>query len=285
MKSGTVLWSALVVGSFLTSEAVQAKKNDPNIHLVYDPQQTVAEAEATIPGGVRQHPLSIHLADGRSQADPALIGSRTNDDDDLFDLKATNEVAPFVEGVLIKNAQEWGIRVEENADLILSGELLTFKVTERDKAVGSTYNAEVRVAGKLQNRAGNQLWSGTAFGDASRYGKKLSNENCNEVLSDAMIEAFADLFSKPDLHLVWTGGRPPASTAVSSSPHSEAVSPEVLLEELRGLLDQGFSAETLTAYVANKTIRRPMTVDDLSAWKKAGVPEDVIRLAMSRPVG
>jgi hypothetical protein len=283
MKPGTIFWSALVIGSFLTSEAVQAKKNDPNIYLVYDPQQTVAEAYAAIPGNVRQHPLSIHLVEGRAHADPALIGSRTNDDDQLFDLKATNEVVPFVEKILVKNAQEWGIKVAEDADLVLTAELLTFQVTERDKAVGSTYNAEVRVAGQLQNRAGNQLWSGTAFGDASRYGKKFSNENCNEVLSDAMIEAFADLFSQPDLHHVWMGGRAPISIAGSSSPQSEAVSPEELLGELRGLLDQGFSAETLAAYVADKTISRPLTAEDLASWKKAGVPEEVIQLAISLP--
>jgi hypothetical protein len=285
MKPGTILWSALVLGLFLTSEAVQAKKNNPNIHLVYDPQQTVAEAYASIPGNVRQHPLSIHLVDGRALANPALIGSRTNDDDQLFDLKATNEVVPFVEEILLRNAREWGVRVEDDADLVLAAELLTFQVTERDKAVGSTFKAEVRVAGQLQNRAGHQLWSGSAYGDATRYGKKLSNENCNEVLSDAMMEAFADLFSQPDLHHVWTGGRAPASIARSSSPQSEAVSPEELLRELKGLLDQGFSAETLAAYVDNKRISRSMTAEDLAAWKVAGVPEEVIRLAMSRPVG
>lgn len=285
MKPGTVLWSALVIGSFLTSEAVQAKTNNPNFHLVYVPQQAVAAAEVAIPGNVRQHPLSIHLVDGRASADPALIGSRTNDDDDLFDLKATNEVVPFVEKILVKNAQEWGIQVAEDADLVLTAELLTFQVTERDKAVGSTFKAEVRVATQLQNRAGIQLWSGTAFGDASRYGKKFSNENCNEVLSDAMIEAFADLFSQPDLHHVWMGGRAPISIAGSSSPQSEAVSPEELLEELKGLLDQGFSAKTLLAYVANKTFSRPLTAEDLASWKKAGVQEEVIRLAMNRPVG
>ena len=101
----------MVIGSLLTSEAVQAKKTDPNIYLVYDPQQTVAEAYASIPGNVRQHPLRIQLLDGRAHANPALIGSRTNDDDQLFDLKATNEVVPFVEEILLRNAREWGVKV------------------------------------------------------------------------------------------------------------------------------------------------------------------------------
>jgi hypothetical protein len=274
----------LTLGPLFATDTLCAKVNNPNFELVFDPQQAVGEAYASIPGSVRQYPLSIRLVEGRALDNLAVVGSRTDDDDRLFDLKATNEVVPFVEKILVRNAQEWGIRVAGDADLVLTAELLTFKVTERDKAVGATFKAEVRLAAQLQNRAGTQLWAGSAFGDATRYGKKLSNQNCNEVLSDAMLESFADLFSNSGLHRAWTGEPEPTTTVQSSPTRQGAVSPADLLDDLRSLLAQGFSKETLIDFVNQRSLTAPLSAEDLTQWKAAGVPEEVIRAAMKRPV-
>ena len=50
---------------------------------------------------------------------------------------------------------------------------------------------------------GRELWEGSAAGDATRYGKKFSNDNVNEVLSDALIEAFAALLDHGGLQSAW----------------------------------------------------------------------------------
>ena len=43
----------------------------------------------------------------------------------------------------------------------------------------------------------------TADGDATRYGRKFSNDNVNEVLSDALLEALADLLNHGGLQNAW----------------------------------------------------------------------------------
>jgi len=174
------------------------------------------------------------------------------------------------------------VAVQEQVELILDARLVAFNVVELNKAVGATYRAEVRVAFDLLDQTGGVLRSGVSFGDSTRYGRKFSNENCNEVLSDAMIESFADLFSDPGLHAAWSG-KTVAQAAPAPRATGDPVSPADLLGQLVSLMDGQFEAQTLADYVKNKTLTEGLSAQDLTDWKSAGVPEDVIRMALKLP--
>lgn len=193
---GLLAWVALV-------SPAAAKKNDPNISLEFRPQQAVAAAIANVSGAMLTKPVSLSVVDDRQGDDDLVIGTRTDDDDRRHVLRATSDVLAFVEEQLIGSAQRWGIDFDENASLELQIRLLEVQILETNQAVGATYNAVVRLAYSLQERGGESRMENTAFGDASRYGKKFSNENCNEVLSDAMLEVFAAVFSDHALKRAW----------------------------------------------------------------------------------
>lgn len=293
MRSFT-LSTLLILALLLTAApASAARRNDPNVQLSFRPQEAVAPASATIPSHLRRQPVALRVVDGRPGDDPAAIGTRTDDDDRLVELRATVDVASFVEDVARRLARDWGLEVESETALSLAIELLTFEVVETNQAVGATFNATVHLEGSLR-RGAEQLWSGTASGDATRYGKKFSNENCNEVLSDALKESLAELLSLSSLHRAWDGGgagkaaaRPaaePTPAPDSTTAAGRSISPPALLEELRALLTQDFDETTLAQYVGGKTLSTPMSAEDLAHWKRAGIPEQVIRTAMSRPV-
>jgi len=275
-------WSAIfVAGAVAVSAPAAAKRNVTEFALVFTPQQAVAIADVTLHPAMHDRAVTLRLADGRPVVDPAIIGSRTDDDDRRFDLTATNDVVDYAAQVFERQLRSWGVTVaDDDAGLVLAGKLLTFRVVETNQAVGATFDASVQVSFDLENRAGDVLWSGSAYGDASRYGKKLSNENCNEVLSDALLEALSNLISNGGLHAAWSG----KSTPVRAAAAGDAISPAKLLEGVRKLMDQGFETETVVDYVRQQTLSAKLSADDLVAWKDAGVAEEVLREAMSRPV-
>lgn len=70
--------------------------------------------------------------------------------------------------------------------------------------MGATYKAVVELTAVL-TAGDRELWSGAASGDASRYGRAFSNQNVNEVFSDALLEAYAALLSTDGLQRAWAG--------------------------------------------------------------------------------
>lgn len=205
MTRSVRLTALLLVAAVAGAAPVLAKRNDPNVHLRFAPQQSVATTVANLSEEMLTRPVEIRLRDARPGADPARIGTRTDDDDRRINLVAVDEVASFVERALSDTAGRWGIHDESGALLVLEISLLTFQAVETNQAVGATFNAEVRLGGKLLDRAEKVLWSGSASGDATRYGKKFSNANVNEVLSDALLEAFGTLLDDRGLHDAWAG--------------------------------------------------------------------------------
>ena len=182
-----------------------ARKNDPNIRLEFDPQQTVAKAEAFVRGAMLERPVRLRLKDDRAGDDPAALGRRTNDDDEFFDLVAVGDdaVMKFVDEVLRDSVASWGVELAEGVPLELAVRLLKFDVLEKNQVIGATFNAEVRFAYSLGAPGGSPRMSGTAMGDATRYGRKFSNANINEVLSDALLEVIANMLSDRSLQDAW----------------------------------------------------------------------------------
>lgn len=275
----------LIAVCLVASLPARAADSGPlDISLRYVPQESVGTSVANLPLGINERPVALSMEDGRTGADPAVIGETTDDDDRVWPVRSANLV-PYINEVLTRNAGEWGIRTDPNAPLKLAGRLMRFKVSESNKAVGSTYNADVQVGFTLKDAKGQLLWQGTSAGDATRYGRARSADNMNEVLSDALKEAYAGLFNDSGLQNAWLGNAKPIASnpaGGTSSGGGAAVAPPALLDELVKLKKQGFTPDLLVDYVNQKTISPTLSADDMVKWKNAGMPQEVIKAALDR---
>jgi hypothetical protein len=61
-----------------------------------------------------------------------------------------------------------------------------------------------------------------------------------------------------------------------------AIEPETLLADLQRLKAGGMTDEVLVAYVQQRKLVRPLSVDDILRWKNAGIPDAAIKAA-TRP--
>jgi uncharacterized membrane protein (UPF0136 family) len=195
-----------------------AAVNNPNVQLEYLPQQTIAPARFYLRAALFDHPVQLRVGDSRSQENPAEIGWRTNDADERFTLRATNDVAAFVSGVIDEVTRDHGIQLADDAPIVLVVKLTRFRVEETNRPVGATYVAIVGLTGELRATSGEKLWSGVVTGDASRWGRKFNNTNCDEVLSDALLEAYANLLSTEELQDAWIH---PQNVTSSSTPGAD----------------------------------------------------------------
>lgn len=286
MSNRRNMWTAgLALALGLLAGAADAKKDlGPfKITLQYRPQESVGASAPSLAAGISEQPIKLSIADGRTVTDPIVIGESSDDDDRLWPVHAANDVVAWSNEVLNKSAADWGIRLSPDAPLSLDGRLMRFNLLETNQAVGSTYNAEVRVAFQLKNDNGQTLWEGTGAGDATRYGKSRSQENASEVLSDAIKEAYATVFADPALQNAWLGKTGPvASVAPAAAPSAPGVSPDDLLAELVKLKKQGFTTDLLVDYVKQKSLSSRLTADDMVEWKDAGMPQEVIKAALDR---
>ncbi len=196
---------ALVALGLLVPVAAEAKKNDPNVQLAYRPTTSVAEASSVPTSEIRAVPAAIAVEDDRA-VDAAAIGTRTDDDDRRIELRATNDVEEYVRAALVQQAREWTFVIADadEAKVVLAGKLTQLAVEETNQAVGATYEARCTLEFELR-RGGAKEWSGVFTGDATRYGKKYSADNINEVLSDALAEAFANALNDSGLRSAWGG--------------------------------------------------------------------------------
>jgi hypothetical protein len=266
-----VLILSMTIGT-AAADSIQER----TLALQFVPQEATGASSPTLADGMAVRPVALSFEDRRPPSELAVVGEGTDDDDHLFPWRSSTPIPEFAEEVFTRTAQGWGIRIEPGAPLTLVVGLTRFFVSEKDQAVGSSYTADVRLTFELKSRAGNLLGAGASSGSASRYGRKRSAENCNEVLSDAMKEAYAHLFDHSGLQAAWSGKE------VHAAPQPRTVSPGALLDEVSGLKEQGFSTEMLILYIKQKTLSAPLSARDLVRWKNAGLPESVIAAALER---
>lgn len=260
--------------------ASRAKINDPEIRLSWSPQQRVGTTEASVSSEMLDHPVALRIVDGRGLDDLSVIGSRTDDDDREFTLHAQDPVSGFVEQGAASALSAWGVEVRDGAERTLELTLLRFHILESNQAVGATYEAQCRFEAAFEGPEGTVLWKGEASGDATRYGRKFSDANTSEVLSDALLEAVGALLSQRDLHRAWAGQR----TAIAAPAGGEAIDPVDLLTEVRRLAGEGVGRSQLVAFVSGRRLSRALSADDLLAWRAADLPDAVVDAVLDLPV-
>ncbi len=297
MRHRPKLVAATVIALLLAFPA-EAKKNDPNITLTFTPQQAVAASMLSPSLEMRERAVSLEVVDARPGGEPADLGARTDDDDNLHRLRAVNEVVPFVEQTLIGVSAAAGLDVAAGSSLRLTVQLTDLAINETNQAVGATYESRVRLDLTLNDASGRALWSGRGYGDATRYGKKFSNENCNEVLSDALLEAFTTVLNSSAMQRAWATGEAspdaqPATTGNATAGKASAgdaasgkssVAPPDLMAEVLRLTSEGLGPEIIVPFVEQNSLSRAMSSDDLIAWKRAEIADAVIEAVMKLPV-
>ena len=216
-------------------------RKDLEVSLKFVPQEGVQAHSPDLQPAMLERTVAIHAEDARGGEDARAIGKGTNDDDLSFVIRGTTDVAGYLDVTLPQVATEWGLKTAADADRKLTVRVMRFNVDESNKALGSMYAAEVKLAYELSDKSGKKLAEGSASGSASRYGRARSADNCNEVLSDSLKEAFASTLSDPQLQAAWTSGKAVAgagsSGSGSGSEPKESV--EQRLKKLDELLKKG----------------------------------------------
>ena len=99
-------------------------------------------------------PIDLRVSDGRELADPRVLGSGTDDDDRPFPIHASMDVPPFVDQTIGTLIAARRITRAPSASRRLQLRLVRFHVDERNKAVGSTYSAEVQFTYVMTDASG-----------------------------------------------------------------------------------------------------------------------------------
>ncbi|MCX6983234.1 MAG: hypothetical protein NT118_00595, partial [Lentisphaerae bacterium] len=105
-----------------------------------------------------------------------------------------DDVADWCRSRFISIVRQYGVNVEEdNASIIIKGEILEFYVTE-----DNLYNANVGIKITAEDVDGKVLWQGMMIGKAKRFGHSYKLENYYEALSDAYLSAVNGLLKNQE---------------------------------------------------------------------------------------
>src|SRR3569833_783608 len=123
-----------------------------------------------------------------ARANPQAIGE--NREDEVPKPVTTNDdVGAFVSKHLRELLDKGGVKtVDSDGAVTIKGEVKQINVRET-----STYKSTVAIHLTVVGRDGQTLWSGTASGDATRFGRSYKLENYCEVLSDALVNAVSSM--------------------------------------------------------------------------------------------
>jgi len=197
--------AVLTLSTAVTAFGRGATPKELVIDLKFKPQEGVTSHTAEIPPSMAEKTVEIRIVDKRNESDPKVIGTGTGGDDKSFPIKASLPIDPYIKDTLNAVAKDFGLKVvEKGGARVLVVDVNKFHIDESNKALGSVYTANVKLGYTLKNGS-KTLTEGADSGEAHRYGRAHSAENMNEVLSDALKEAFANVLNESRLQDAWSG--------------------------------------------------------------------------------
>ena len=217
-----------------------ARGKDLTVNLKFTPQEGVHSESPDLPPSMLERSFQLRIEDGRSAADALTIGKGTDGDDESFSISAGSDVAGYVKDTLTAVSEDWGLKTAAPSDRTLNVKVARFYIEESNKALGSMYASEVKLTWLLADAKGNRLAEGAGSGSAHRYGRARSTDNCSEVLSDALKEAYGDILASSNLQSAWTSGKATAGSApAATAAPEEKGTVEDRLRKLDDLLKKG----------------------------------------------
>ena len=262
------------------ASAASAAPSKPITLALKLPKKPVVAAPAMAPL-VAAGPLALVVVDARGVEFPEIVGAQRAKGEDVYVWRAVQPVAPAVAELAASVLGGWSLRVVPDADLTLNLSLMRYYVNERSDTFGSTYIADVRFMVSLTDRASGVLWTGEASGDAKQPGVDARASMCNQVLSIALRQALAQALSSITLDTAHESAPVPSGSAAVVSPLI-SIEPEALLADLTRLLAGGVTQDVLVAYIEQRKLTHPLSVDEILQWKNAGIPDAAIKAA-TRP--
>lgn len=235
MSIGRGALLCVVFTSATTLGYARGNLKELTVPLKFIPQEGVHESSADLSPAQLNQSVEIRVEDARKLDDPLLIGQGTGGDDKHFPVHADHDVIAFVQEASTGIGKEWSLKQEKPAARTLVLQLARFNIDESNKALGSIYAGDVKFAYVLKDARGRTLAEGTGSGTAHRYGHAHSPDNINEVLSDALKEAYANVLADKPLQAAWVSGK-----ATTSSPAAAGTgeSAEDRLRKLDDLLKE-----------------------------------------------
>jgi hypothetical protein len=218
-------------------------------------------------------PLSLTVVDARGLDDPTVVGAHREKGKDTYLWRVVMPIVPEVTPLVTRLLNDWSVRLAPESDFGLRVDLERYYVNERSETFGSNYVAEVRLRMTLTAHDGGTLWTGEASGDAKRPGVDGRVAMFNEAMSIALRAALAQGLSAVKLETA-----APVAAAPSAAP-PVVIEPDALLADLTRLKANGVADDVLVAYVEQRTLSRPLTVDEILSWKNAGIPDAAIKAA------
>jgi hypothetical protein len=163
------------------------KKMLSDVPLVWKPTRDLYEAgTVTLTGALTQKYEITPFLDSRENKNEIA----KNIEDNKVKLVTTcDNVADWCRTRFIAIFKQRGFTVtEENASVIIKGEVLQFYVIE-----DNFYTANIEIKITAENIAGKILWEGIMTGNAKRFGRSYKLENYYETISDAYLNAINSL--------------------------------------------------------------------------------------------
>jgi hypothetical protein len=134
---------------------------------------------------------------------PQDIGEN-REDDTPKPVTTTDDVGAFVSQHMRELLDHAGLKtVDSGGAVTIKGEVKQFFVRET-----GTYKSTVAVHLTVLGSAGQTLWSGTASGDATRFGRSYKLENYYEVLSDALVNTVSSMLQSAEFQKALSGREP-----------------------------------------------------------------------------
>jgi hypothetical protein len=177
--------------TLLVSAAAFAGGDLQNIALKWTPTSTFAEmGHVEVSGPMASAKIRFEpLVDTRQN--PSLVAENREKPEKIRQVTTSSDVAAFVFDHLKDTLHGAGLNIVDGpADLIISGEIRQFFVTEVN-----TYGGEISVLIHVKNSAGKELWTGAAAGDSTRWGRSYKADNYYEAMSDMILRAAFNLLS------------------------------------------------------------------------------------------
>jgi Uncharacterized lipoprotein len=123
------------------------------------------------------------------------------EDDRPKSVTTSDDVGLFVTRHMRDLLDKAGLKtVDSDGAVTIKGEVKQFFVRET-----GTYKSTVAVHLTLIGRDGQTLWSGTASGDATRFGRSYKLENYYEVLSDALVNTVSSMLQSAEFQQALAG--------------------------------------------------------------------------------
>ena len=137
------------------------------------------------------------------RANPQAIGEN-REDDVPKPVTTSDDVGAFVSAHMRELLDKGGLKtVDSDGAVTIKGEVKQFFVRET-----GTYKSAVAVHLTVVGRDGQTLWSGTASGDATRFGRSYKLENYYEVLSDALVNTVSSMLQSAEFQKALAGRGP-----------------------------------------------------------------------------